>query len=192
MNDDTKYWSNFYKKFEKIECSDFCNFVINYFNNNKKIVNVLDAGCGNGRDSFTLAKKYNVTGVDNCGVIIEDRKNFKFISDNFINITKNNYDLIYSRFTFHSITNEDHDDFLSSIKSNTYLAIEARSILDSEKEKIHGKTTHYRNYIEINYLKNLLNKYNFDILFIEENNNFAIYKGENPVCIRVICKKKIL
>ena len=30
---------------------------------------------------------------------------------------------------------------------------------------------------------------NFDILYIEENNNFAIFQNENPICIRVIAKK---
>ena len=40
---------------------------------------------------------------------------------------KDKYDLIYSRFTFHSITNEQHISFLDTIKTNSYLVIETRS-----------------------------------------------------------------
>ena len=49
--------------------------------------------------------------------------------------------------------------------------------------------THKLNFTNIDYLKKLLKENNFEILFIEENKNFAIYKNENPICIRVICKK---
>jgi len=31
---------------------------------------------------------------------------------------------------------------------------------------------------------------NFEILYIMEEINYAKYNNENPVCIRVICKKK--
>ena len=52
----------------------------------------------------------------------------------------------------------------------------------------HGKT-HYRNYTDIDYLKTILALKNFEIIFIKEDLNFAEYKDENPICIRVICKK---
>ena len=188
---DSVYWNEFYKNnsINLNTCSDFCNFVIKYFEN-YNINNILDAGCGNGRDSRVLSIKYKVTAVDNSGFIPDNTTNCKFKNDSFITTDKENYDLIYSRFTFHSITNEEHLDFLSSIKANTYLAIEARSLKNSDNEKIHG-TTHYRNYIELDYLTKLLEKNNFEILFINESDNVAIYKSENPICVRVICKKLI-
>jgi len=149
---------------------------------------ILDAGCGNGRDSKCLSTKYKVTGVDNCGININDAENFNFLDESFITVNKDPYDLIYSRFTFHSITNKDHLDFLSSIKPNTYLAIEARSTTGCNKQEYHGKT-HYRNYIDITYLQKILVSNKFEILFIKEDNNMAKYKTENPTCVRVICKK---
>ena len=186
---DKIYWNSFYKKKTSLSVSsDFCNFIMKYFENNKNIKHILDAGCGNGRDSIGLSKTYKVTGVDNCGFILDDTSNFKFINNNFITINKDNYDLIYSRFTFHSITNEDHLKFLSSIKPNTYLSIEARSAKDCDKPEYYGKT-HYRNYIDLEYIKDILTQHNFEILFIKEGNNMAIYKTENPICIRVVCKK---
>ena len=185
---DKDYWHKFYKNNKLIKSSDFCIFVMNYFKNNKNIIEVLDAGCGNGRDSNHLIQKYKVDGIDNSEFILENKENFNFISDDFVKIDKSKYDLIYSRFTFHSITNEQHKQFLDTINTNTYLAIEARSIIDKDIDLYYGKT-HYRNYIDLQYIKNLLLKNNFDILYIYEGKDIAIYKNENPTCIRIICKK---
>jgi len=183
------YWYNFYRNLkENNDCSDFCIFAMNYIRNNKNINSILDAGCGNGRDSYCLAKKYTVVGMDNSGFIPDKEENVEFVCDDFVRADKSNYQLIYSRFTFHSITNEDHDIFLESIRPNTYLAMEARSIKDISNDAYHGKN-HYRNYIDIEYLKNILTKYNFEILYIYEGKDVAIYRNENPICIRVICIK---
>ena len=187
---DINYWNNFYKneKNLKLECSNFCLFVMDFFKN-INIVNVIDCGCGNGRDSYQLKNKYLVDAVDNCGFIPKNEENLNFINDNFISINKNKYNLVYSRFTFHSITNEDHKLFLETINENTYLAIEARSIKGEDEFVYHGKT-HYRNYIGIEYIKKLLLENGFEILFLKEEKGFAVYKNEDPYCIRVICLKK--
>ena len=68
------------------------------------------------------------------------------------------------------------------------MAIEARSIIGMADTLIHGKE-HYRNYISLEYLTNILKDNGFEILFIKEDKDMAIYKSENPVCIRAICKK---
>ena len=155
---DIKYWLDFYNsnKLNNNECSNFCSFIIDFFknnsdNNDNNIKHILDAGCGNGRDSLFLSKFYKVTAMDNCGFTIENTENLNYINDSFISINKDNYDLIYSRFTFHSINNHEHQQFLASIKDNTYLAIETRSIIGSELNEYYGKT-HYRNYTDVEYL----------------------------------------
>lgn len=189
MSEDKLYWKNFYEKKPNIEKpSDFCTFIIDYFKNNKEINNVMDAGCGNGRDSYELSKIYKVTGVDNCGFELEENINFNYKNESFINNNKKDFDLIYSRFTFHSITSEEQNIFLKTIEKNTYLAIEARSIKDIDNNVYFGKS-HYRNYIDINNLNDILNKNNFEILYIKEEKDMAKYKNENNICIRVICKK---
>jgi tellurite methyltransferase len=191
MSDKT-YWKTFYENgtFERQPHSNFCQFVMDFFEN-KNITTVLDVGCGDGRDSYFISTKYHTTGVENCGVDLTTTSAFNFINADFITIDKRKFDLIYSRFTFHSITNEDHQIFIDTIQPNTYLAIEARSSKGIDNQVFHGKT-HYRNYINLEYITKLLLKNNFEILFIKEDIDMAIYKTENPICIRVICKKRIV
>lgn len=187
QQNDKKYWETFYLSNTKLECSEFCNFIIDYFKN-KNVKNILDCGCGNGRDSFALSQISNVDAVDNCGFLPTSKNNVHFFTDDFVTVDKNKYELVYSRFTFHSITNEQHVSFLDTINVNSYLVIETRSKKGENDDVFHGKG-HYRNYTDIDYLKNILSLKKFEIIFIKEDVNFAKYKNENPICIRVICKK---
>jgi hypothetical protein len=97
--------------------------------------------------------------------------------DNFCTFNKASFDIIYSRFTFHSITNEDHEIFLDSIKPNSFLCIETRSDKGINDARYHGDN-HYRNFTNKEYLYNLLLKYKFEIILFEESDNVAIYKTE--------------
>ena len=186
---DNLYWDSFYKK--KIittDPSNFCTTILDFFKDHKNL-NILDAGCGNGRDSYALATKHNVVGIDICNNKNKDIDNCKFEIADFCNYNKTNFNLVYSRFTFHSITNEKHNEFLKSINKHCYLCIEARSDKDKDSYRFFGNE-HYRNFINLDYLKTILKKNNFKILLLEEKNDVAIYKNENPICIRVICIKE--
>jgi len=184
---DKKYCNNFYKNHDlTFESSDFSKFVLNYIRSFNKTFNILDVGCGNGRDSYYLSKEHTICGCDISNKP-EDKDNCTFTNDNMITVDKSNYNLVYSRFTFHSITDEDQDLLLASIKTPTILCIETRSIKGSNSFRTFGDN-HYRNFTDIDELKKLLKKYKFEILYIKESNNFAVYKDENPICIRVICK----
>lgn len=187
---DRKYWNYFYSQsgFDMVECSNFCKLVLEYFSSHDDIKYILDAGCGNGRDSYGLCKRYEVVGVDNSGFIPKKAVNVEFLNGDFVSMDKTRYDLIYSRFTFHSITNEQQQRFLETIPVNKYLAVEARSMKGEVDDVYHGKD-HFRNYVEFEYMKKILENNGFEILYIEEGINMAIYKNENPVCIRVLCKK---
>ena len=184
-NEEVDYWKNFYKNYKNAEPSDFAKFISNYFTKNK--LKLLDVGCGNGRDSYFLSYKYNVTGIDK-STKPEDKENCEFIQGDMVTFDKSDYDIIYSRFTFHSIPDQLQEDLVKTIKPNTYLCIETRSDKGLNTHRVHGDT-HYRNLTNIDKLKALLEKYNFEILFILESDGVAIYKEEDPVCIRVICKK---
>lgn len=185
------YWNTFYLSHTNSTPSNFCKFIIEYFFSNDNIKRVIDCGCGNGRDSYELSKKYYVDGVDNSGFIPESSNpKLQFKKDDFVNLDKSSYDLVYSRFTFHSITNQEHMLFLQTIKIGSFLAIECRSLKGEDDKVFHGKT-HFRNYIDLHYLEDLLKKKNFEILFICESRGFAKYNDEDPICIRVICQKQL-
>ena len=187
MSNYQKYWNDFYKKFDISDSSNFSKYIVNFFKNTENL-KLLDSGCGNGRDSYFLSSKFYVTGVDNA-FKPENKKNCNFVLDDFIKYNKDDFDIIYSRFTFHSITNEEHSKFLKSItKPETYLCIETRSDKDKLNKKVHGDT-HYRNFTNKDYLINLLKENNFEILSTTQDSGFSVYKGEDPICIRVICRK---
>ncbi len=69
--------------------------------------NVLELGCGTGKNSMKICREYNcsITLVDNCEPILKKSKESfrskgmvaKFISDDIFNLKlKNNYDLVFS------------------------------------------------------------------------------------------------
>lgn len=186
-NVEMNYWSNFYKNNNlPLKPSSFAQFINNYFKDLP--LNILDCGCGNGRDAYYLGEEtYNVVGIDTANKP-NNYKNTTFILGDFCNFNKENFDLIYSRFTFHSITNEQQELFIKSINEGSYLCIETRSDKSKNINKIHGDN-HFRNYTNKEYLENLLIQNKFKILYIEEDRGFAKYKDEDPICIRVISKK---
>ena len=187
MSIDTNYWNSFYNKKQlELVPSDFCLYVMDYLKSREKM-KILDAGCGNGRDSYYLSKIHDVHGMD-ISYKPDDTERCTFEIGDFTKCDKTGYDMVYSRFTFHSITDEQHQTFIQSIKSGTLLCIETRSDKGKDTKRYYGDD-HYRNFTNKNYIENLLTKNGFDILYIKENNNFAVYKDENPICIRVICKK---
>lgn len=195
--DDTAYWKEFYALPPLLlpqTCSAFCEFVMEYFANDDGIRNVLDAGCGNGRDSFALAERYLVDAVDNSGFLpdssSEDRMlRCRFFTGDFVSCDKGAYDLVYSRFTLHAIPDQDQRRFLESILPDTYLAFEARSTLDRDRDHVHGNG-HYRNHVDLAGIRALLVEVGYEIVYMREGDNVAVYKTENPVCIRAICRRK--
>ena len=117
------------------------------------------------------------------------KNNCVFEEGDFCYYNKDEFDLIYSRFTLHSITDDQRLKFLSSIKkSGTYLCIEARSDKDINNFREHGDD-HYRNFINFESLTTTLKELKFNILFSKEDNGFAPYKNENPLCVRFILEK---
>lgn len=188
MSIEVDYWTDFYSSSHTLETSRFCNFVLDFFRDHKTM-NVLDAGCGNGRDSYGLSTLHKVVGLDTSKFRPESRDRCVFEEGDFCHYDKDNFDLIYSRFTLHSITNEQQIEFLSSInKSGTYLCIEARSDKDINNFREHGDD-HYRNFINFTSLISTLEELNFDILHAEEGQGLAPYKTEDPYCVRFIVEK---
>jgi tellurite methyltransferase len=104
------YWDSYYNKKIKFKESSFARFVFKYIGKlkNKKLI---DIGCGNGRDSIFFSKKeYFVTGIDisSTAIINNSVMESKYLSFSKFDIEKNTttkkYDIIYSRFFIHTLT----------------------------------------------------------------------------------------
>ena len=188
MTVDVDYWSKFYSSNHTLEASNFCKFVIEFFGKETRL-NVLDAGCGNGRDSYALSNYHNVLGLDTAEYVPDSINNCSFDKGDFCTYDKSSFDVIYSRFTLHSITDEQQVEFLSSItRKGSVVCIECRSDKDLDTVRVHGDD-HFRNFVNFDRLFDLLNSMGFLVLTAVEDKGFAPYKGEDPVCVRFIAEK---
>ena len=195
---DIQYWENYYKnRNTPFERSDFAHFVSQYL---RKGDSLLDCGCGNGRDSvFFNQIGCKVTAIDQCESIILDLQKSKtdisFIVDDFTSPSiKKRFDIVYSRFALHSVTEQDENRFIEWCKSNTkkYLFNEARSDFDGEP----NNTTHFRRNINMNSLLKKIEG-SFDIRYSSQSNHFSPVKKEydtedkkDPFVLRVVARQK--
>ncbi len=212
MMDDKEYWTNYYvENSNPTEQTSFAEFILPKLEKNK---NLIELGCGNGRDSIYFSQNgLNVVAIDQVQSEVDFlNKNYKhesidFLCDDFTNLEKTNHNLIkntnfkyvYSRFTFHSINEKKENRTLDWIEANLekegLFLLEARSINDpmiKQGKTLSGTenfTTHYRRYMELDKIINKLESRNFEIILKVENNNLAIYKDDNPYVIRIIAKK---
>lgn len=126
----------------------------------------------------------------------------KFISADFTRLDNialdAPFDCIYSRFTLHSITQEEQQRLLAQIPSLLapcgMLAIEARGLKNSlyqKGEAVAGQEnafiydSHYRRFIDFDKLCAQLAK-DFKVIFAKENSGFAPFGDEDDYFFRVI------
>ncbi len=207
-----EYWNNYYIKSKvPFKCSTFAQSILSQVQK-KKNNTLLELGCGNGRDATFFAKNgMNVTAIDIAEeeiLILKEKnkgQNTKFIATDFTNLNNNNNNLfekqqfgtIYSRFTLHSIHKEGASKTLKwsfeNLEKGGTLFIEVRSIKDElygqgmhvENERDAYITSHYRRFIRKDELLNELTSLGFEISFVQEEDNLAIYKDDNPIVIRI-------
>jgi ubiquinone/menaquinone biosynthesis C-methylase UbiE len=205
---DKKYWSEFY--FNNNELTKKPSLFAQYLVENSVINEgdvLFEIGCGNGRDSIFFAQNnIDVTAVDQCDKNIsflnEQHNNISFISDDFTNLSnlESKVNVVYSRFTLHSINDEGEQRTLNwvynNLKKDGILCVEARTL----KDPIFGKgidkgnniwfyNNHHRRFIDALSFKNKLVEMGFEIKLFEENNGFAKHKDDDPVVLRAIVKK---
>lgn len=205
---DKKYWSEFY--FNNNELTKKPSLFAQYLVENSVINEgdvLFELGCGNGRDSIFFAQNnIDVTAVDQCDKNIsflnEQHNNISFISDDFTNLSnlESKVNVVYSRFTLHSINDEGELRTLNwvynNLKKDGILCVEARTL----KDPIFGKgidkgnniwfyNDHHRRFIDALSFKNKLVEMGFEIKLFEENNGFAKHKDDDPVVLRAIVKK---
>lgn len=201
------YWNKYYNKFlspaKPTAFAIYCKRFLKNYNNT-----LLDIGCGNGRDTIYFNKsKINCYGIDksNQAIKILKKKNKK-IKKKFINSDFSNFNYsklkkkisIYSRFSIHSISKEKELIFFKQINKSDnieYLFIEVRTVYDElygvgkKLKKNEYLTSHYRRFIDPMIFKKQIEK-KFSIKLFKIRRNFAKYKNENPLVLRIIAKKK--
>lgn len=178
-----KYWKQFYKQKHIYQPSSFAKFCLSYI---PKISNIIEFGCGNGRDTYFFGNEGSkITGIDFACQPIQTR-NTNFIKSDitkYLDNTTNTFDIVYTRFFLHSIKDETIDLLLKWSKGvfcAEFRAKEDTPIL---------YPNHYRNKIdEIDFFNKLI-KNDFKILYYFKGKNVAKLKTENPLIIRIIAKK---
>ena len=213
---DKIFWENYYSGNKFVDFpSPFAEYCVNEGLVGNAVI--VDIGCGNGRDSYYFVNNSakEVVGIDQSEVVIVKnienignlkkpiQNKIKFYSGNFVKPESYhglNATLYYSRFTFHAITHNEQLIFLSMLSeimnSGDISAIEARTINDKtfqkgvKTNKNTNFTDHHRcfsNPIEI--IQTIIDK-NFELLYFEESDKFAIFNDEKPSVMRIIFKKK--
>lgn len=205
---DSDYWNKYYKEhLAPEEPSLFAKWVAEDI---RTSTNLLELGCGNGRDSlYFYSKGINVTAVDASSHTIEQLRekyaedNICFICDDFVcasTIFSGQYDYCYSRFSLHAINELQETEVIKNVykvlKTGGKFYIEVRSINDD----LYGKgeqvdkdsyfyNGHFRRFVRKKVLEEKLKKIGFIIEYSEEKTGFAPYKDSNPPVIRIIAQK---
>ena len=207
------YWNSYYAKAvapnHPSPFAEFCKS--NYIKNGAKI---LEIGCGNGRDTFFFAKTNPVTAIDVSteAVRINSEHAKKNSIDNvsfhegalgsIAETLPDDFGVVYSRFVLHAMDEEFESRTIAL--SHAYLEdgglffAEFRTIRDplaeegvrvGRNERI---TDHYRRFINCDSVKKKLEEAGFEIVFAVEDRGFAKHKTEDPVCARIVARKRAL
>jgi SAM-dependent methyltransferase len=199
---DINYWNSFYAKPHIETPSPFAETVLPLISKGSCL---LELGCGNGRDALYFARKnIRVYACDISETAIENHEseNPTFFVADFTNLTLDHLkiDVIYSRFTFHSISYESSKKVIQwaydHLQPGGLFLIEARSVHDplygkgKRVEKDAYVTDHYRRFIVLDELTADLEDVGFAIESAVESRGFAPYRGDDPPIIRVVATKK--
>lgn len=179
-------WEEFYKSFKVKKPSAFAKFARPYF---KKGSLIYDLGCGNGRDTYYLSKKCFVVGYDK-NVKPQNKKKAVFRQISFEELIRRRVkspDGIYLRFVLHAIPTGLRwfllDWAVKILNPDGILAIEARSDKDKPPKG------HKRWLLNFDELLRWCKRKKLTILYQAEQTGFAQFGDEDPVIIRLICKK---
>lgn len=206
---DNNYWENFYSKQNAdLRPSLFAIYVNELIKGKSSII---ELGCGNGRDSVFFANNnHNIIAVDQCKSEIKflqnqykQLTNVVFRCDDFTSLnTETIYDVVYSRFTLHSINKQEEQRVLKwayeSLNKGGFFCIEVRGYkneiyklgetVDNEPDA-YIYNNHYRRFLNFDTLCSDLRNLGFEITFAAEEKGFAPFNGEDETYIRVIAKR---
>lgn len=210
---DKNYWKNIYSKQSEDERpSLFALNVVESIGVEGK--SIIELGCGNGRDAicFANANATKVVAVDQCENIIELLQhryqqvgNLDFQCRDFTCMEDSlPFDIVYSRFTLHSISKaQQHEVILwacRNLKNGGRLCIEVRgqkNEIFKVGEPVEGEpdafilNDHYRRFLNFEAFCEELRSCHFQIDYAEEQKGFAPYNGQDETYIRVIASRPL-
>ncbi len=155
-------WSEYYQTERDQYPTSFAKFAIDFIPANS---NVIDFGCGNGRDSYFLAEKgHKVQGID-YSVSPKDYNGATFLKIDMKSLFENkcDVDVIYSRFLLHAIMASELNELLEWTKG-LFMA-EFRCVGD--EPKIYPG--HKRNFIEPHQLLKDMMSLDYEILYFSKS-----------------------
>lgn len=177
-----KMWQSFYESDRDNYPTDFAKFCSEFIPPGSRVV---DLGCGNGRDTYYFAEKgHKVQGVD-YATMPKDYQKATFLPFNLSQIIHNGcgWDVIYSRFFLHAITETDVKRLV--MWSRGLFMAEFRCVGD--KPKLYAD--HKRTFINPEKLINMMIHLGYEIIYFYKGNNLASYKDENPLVGRIVAKR---
>lgn len=207
---DKNYWEQFYSKQNaEFAPSLFAEYVVKNVCVSGK--DIIELGCGNGRDATYFAQNgFTVLAVDQCSSeirVLQDKyskcDNLTFTCADFTNLQRTaTYDVVYSRFTLHSVSKEEQDRVVdwafASLKKNGVFCVEVRGqkneiykvgdAVENEKDAF-VLNNHYRRFLNFEDFKNELIAKGFSLDFAREEKGFAPFNGTDETFIRVIARK---
>ena len=204
---DKDYWNTYYKK--KLELDYPSNFARNIVKSLKEDSLLVDLGCGNGRDSLFFAQNgLNVIAIDMSESAIAKlqkscRGGVKFYQGDFVNDDKLYScapDYFYSRFTIHAINEEQQNVLIKNVykhlREGGRFYIEVRSVKDDIfglGQEVARNTYiyegHSRRFVVKEELEEQLKDEGFKVVYAEENRQFAPFKDQDPIILRIIAEK---
>ncbi len=207
---DENYWSKYYStRTAPEEASNFAQYVVERYAKVGQFM--IELGCGNGRDARYFADNgVNVDAIDLCESEIEElnknngyHTNLQYRAGDFTSLedTEDKYDLIYSRFTLHSVNAISQKSTLEwsarNLASDGRLCIETRgqkNELYRRGEPVSGEIDaynyegHYRRFVEFEDFKEEVTNTGLHILEAKEQKGFAPFKDTDYHFIRVIAE----
>jgi tellurite methyltransferase len=208
---DEAYWAQYYETgVAPDEPSLFAQYVLGKYVHPGD--SMIEFGCGNGRDArFFAANGIDVVAVDLCAPEIKElvekngtRPNLHYKIGDFTELeaSEKSFDVVYSRFTLHSVNAEGQERALRWSQENLLklgrLCIETRGqkneiyklgdSVEGEKDAF-IYNNHYRRFVDFNEFKTEITETGLKIIEGSEQTGFAPFEDTDYHFIRVIAQK---
>jgi SAM-dependent methyltransferase len=191
------FWDKYYNEEIKgdspltDEASSFAMFIAPHLEPNCTLI---DLGAGNGRDTNFFAQKgMKVVACDQANSL--KNKSIPFLCRSMDAIEDQPFDCAYSRFSLHSITEEQQHKVFQWVGRNCkWFFIETRSVHDPrygkgrQVAKDAFEETHYRRFTALDDLIKEAQKIGFEVVHAAVDFTSAWYKDDKAVVNRLILK----